>query len=271
LRPKTSIIVCFYERLEALTCCLKSLRWAAGDFDEVVVADDGSGEETVRRVRDMGARCPFPVVHAWQPRAGPRRAAARNNGIRHASGDYLLFVDADFILLRGAVRAHVEGARPGVFAAGRCKYTTESQARRILEEGVNEELVESIYRALPEDPIRREHRRFTRAELRRRLGIGDPRKATFGGHFSAFRRDLEAVNGYDENYVGWGGEDVDLAMRMVMAGFRGRSVIQSARALHLWHPAEIKDLHWKDGANAPYFLRKKVAVVCENGLVRRSE
>ncbi len=266
---KTSVIICFFERVDLLTCCLDSLRPAREDFDEVVVADDGSGEEVVERIRRVAPRYDFPVVHAWHPREGPRRAATRNNGIRHASGDYLVFLDADFAVLPGGVRSHRDAATPGRFAAGRCKYTTEEQARRILAGGVSDGLLEAVYRELPDEPIEKEHRRFVRFAALRRVGLGDPRRLTFGGHFSAFRRDIEAVNGYDENYVGWGAEDMDIAYRLVRAGFRGTSVIRTARVLHLWHPREMGNRHWKDGANVPYFFRKDVAVFCENGLVRK--
>lgn len=266
---KTTIIICFYERVDLLTACLDSLRSAAGDFHEAVVADDGSAEHVVERLRSLIPRYPFPIVHVWHPRNGPRRAATRNNGIRHAAGDYLIFFDADFVVLPGTVRSHLAAANPGCFAAGRCKYTTEAQARRILEEGVSDELLEAIYRDLPDAPIEKEHRRFVRSAFLRKLGLSDPRKATFGGHFSAFRKDIEAVNGYDENYVGWGAEDMDLALRMLLAGFRGTSVIRDARVLHLWHPREIGKKHWKEGANMGYFLRAGIPAFCENGLVKR--
>jgi glycosyltransferase involved in cell wall biosynthesis len=265
---KTSVIICFYARLDFLSICLDALRDAAGDIHEVVVADDGSAEDVVDGVRRLSSQYDFPIIHAWHPRQGPRRAATRNNGVRHASGDYLVFLDADFIVLPGAVRNHIDAAKPGWFAAGRCKYTTEAQLRRIHAEGVSSGLLESIYRDLAEEPVEKEHRRFTRYALLRRIGLANPRKLTFGGHFSAFRKDVESVNGYDENYVGWGAEDQDLAFRMVCAGLRGTSVIRTARVLHLWHPKEIGDKHWKEGGNVDYFFRKDIPVFCENGLVK---
>lgn len=263
---RTSVIVCFYERVDFLAVCLDALREGNNGFDEVVVADDGSGEEAVERVRRLVPRYDFPIVHAWHPRHGPRRAAARNNGIRHASGNHLVFLDADFAALQGAIRSHVEAARPGHFVTGRCKYTTENQVQRILSEGVTARLLDAIYRDLPEEPVEKEHRRFVRHAFLRRFGLGDPRKLTFGGHFSVFRKDIEAVNGYDENYVGWGAEDQDIALRMVLAGFQGSSVIRTARVLHLWHPREIGEKHWKEGANVEYFFRSEIPVFCRNGL-----
>ena len=265
---KTSVIICFYDRVDFLAVCLGALGEERDCIHEVVVADDGSGEEVVRKVRELTSRCGFPVVHAWHPRQGARRAAARNNGIRHASGNYLVFLDADFAVLPGAIRAHAAAAKPGRFAAGRCKYTTEEQAARILAEGGSPGLLETIYREIPDGPVDREHRRFVRQAFLRRFGLGDPRKSTFGGHFSVHRADIEAVNGYDENYVGWGAEDMDIAHRMVLAGFRGTSVIRTARVLHLWHPREMGGKHWKEGENVGYYFREEIPVFCRNGLAK---
>ena len=266
---KTSIIICFYEKSNYLKRCLDSLKNCPYNFDEVVIADDGSSKIVVNEVKKYIQDYPFPIIHAWHSREGARRAACRNNGIRHAQGDYLIFFDADFVILPGAVQSHIDAAKPGWFAAGRCKYATEEQTKHIFSEGISSELLEQTYKELPEEPIFKEHHEFIRYGILRKLRLASARKQTFGGHFSIHKKDIESVNGYDENYVGWGGEDQDMAMRIVMAGFRGTSVIKSARVLHLWHPKEIGDKHWKEGANMEYFFRKNPSVYCENGLVKR--
>lgn len=266
----TSIIVCFYDRIDLLKCCLDSLSLNAGHFDEVIVADDGSAKPVVEELQRLISTYGFPIVHAWHEREGARRSATRNNGIRHARGEYLVFVDADFASLPGTIEAHVRLAKPGQFAAGRVKYTTREQGERILKEGVSAGLLETIYRELPDKPILREHREFIRYGILHRLGLAQARKQTFGGHFSVFKEDIESVNGYDENYVGWGGEDQDMAHRMVLAGFAGRSVIRGARMLHVWHRREMGEKHWKEGTNVDYYLREKVPARCENGLVKNS-
>lgn len=267
---KVSIIICFYNRLDLLPTCLDSLRDSSADFDEVVIADDGSNNEVVKTLHDLIKKYDFPIVHAWHPRQGARRSATRNNGIRHAIGDYLIFLDADFALLSGAVRTHVEAAKQGYFAAGRCKYSTEEQCRKILAQGLTPSLLESIYNALPDDPVEKEHRRFMRYSILHKLKLASPKKVTFGGHFSAFKKDIEAINGYDENFVGWGGEDMDFALRMVRAGLRGISVIKTARVLHLWHPSEMKSNHWKNEVNMEYYSRKHIPIFCEKGLIHKS-
>ncbi len=87
-----SIIIPFYERLEHLTCCLDSLALSSGDLDEVIITDDGSNNETVAKLKEIIPRYNFAIKHVWQPKDGFRVAAARNNGIRHAQGEYLIFL-----------------------------------------------------------------------------------------------------------------------------------------------------------------------------------
>lgn len=266
---KSSVIVCFYNRIDYLVKCLDSLSLNAEGFDEVVIADDGSCKDIVKQLERIIDCYDFEIVHAWHERKGARRAACRNNGIRHAHGDFLIFIDGDFLVLPGSIRSHIDAAKSGTFSAGRCKYLPEKMTEKIFTSHVDKELLEGLYLRLPEKPIKREHREFLRYGILWKLGLANERKQTFGGHFSAYRKDIEALNGYDENFVGWGGEDQDLALRMVKAGFSGQSVIKTARMLHMWHPKELDNKHWKEGPNIEYFHRNNIPVFCENGLIKR--
>ena len=79
---------------------------------------------------------------------------------------------------------------------------------------------------------------------------------------------VERVNGFDENYVGWGYEDDDFARRLYQAGLAPRSVIAEARALHLWHPSLAPQAlaRHRDRPNRAYFRRWRVPAFCANGL-----
>lgn len=266
---KTSVIVSFYERLGHLKCCLDALAANAEYFDEVVIADDGSSEATITGLQEMISSYPFRIVHAWHPKAGFRLAASRNNGIRLSRGDHLVFLDCDFAVLPGAIRCHREFAKRGRFVAGLCKYLPEQASRRLMEGGVTPGDLDDLYRSLPERPIVREHRKFVRYGILKRLRLVNARKQKCSSHYSIHRSDMESVNGYDENFVGWGGEDEDLAYRMIKAGFRGCSVIRRAKTLHIWHSKELGEKHWKEGANIPYLFREGIPAFCMNGLVKR--
>jgi len=265
-----SIIICFYERLEYLRCCLDSLKICFKDFDEVIITDDGSSEATVSRLKKMITNYDFLINYFWQPKKGFRAATARNNGIRHARGDYLIFFDCDFLLLPNTIKHHLKAAKPGRFVVGHCKYLTEGQSNRALNANISQHFLENLYQQLPEKQIIKAHYRFIKRTTLLRLHLASPKKQSLGGHFSIYRKDIEYVNGYDENFVGWGGEDQDLGIRLVKAGVYAWSAIRHARALHLWHPKEIGNKHWKEGPNIEYFKRKKIPFFCENGLKKSS-
>ena len=59
--------------------------------DEVIVADDGSTQETHELVEQMAAGFPCPLHHAWHEDEGFRLAAIRNKAVRgFCTGDYLI-------------------------------------------------------------------------------------------------------------------------------------------------------------------------------------
>jgi glycosyltransferase involved in cell wall biosynthesis len=267
-RPVVSVIVSFYERVQHLKLCLDSLRISHEDIDEIIVTDDGSGKETVDRVKAMINGYGLPVQHVWQPKEGFRAAAARNNGIRHARGEYLVFVDCDFVILPGAIREHLKRRKARRFVAGHCKYLEKDQSASLLTSTLSPQFIEKLYEDLPEREIRKSHRRFMKRTALMRLHLASPRKQSLGGHLSISRRDIESVNGYDENFVGWGGEDEDLGIRLVRAGIFGRSAIRYARVLHVWHAKELGERHWSKGPNIDYFRNENRPAFCENGLVK---
>jgi glycosyltransferase involved in cell wall biosynthesis len=265
----TSVIICFYERLAHLKCCLDSLALCAEDFDEVVISDDGSSEATVNSLKKMLSDYPFPIRHVYQPKQGFRVAAARNNGIRHSRGDYLIFFDCDFIVLPGTIRYHLKAAKPGRFVAGSCKYLTEEQASILLHSTISSDLIEQYYRQLPEKDILSRHRRYIKRTILMKLHLASPLKQSLGGHLSLYKKDIERINGYNEDFIGWGGEDEDVGIRLTAAGIYCISAVRYARMLHVWHANESKTdgrNHGREGTIPDYFTRKKIPSVCKNGL-----
>ena len=261
-----SVIICFYERLDHLRCCLDSVRLASNYFHEVVITDDGSSRETVSRLKKLTAAYDFPIHHVWQEKKGFRNAAARNNGVRNAKGDYLIFFDCDFLVLPGTIPHHLRKAKDGRFIAGGYKNMDETTTGRLFNRNITADFLTHLDRRYSNRPLIKTHRRFIKRTLFMRLHLAGPQKQSLGGHFSIHRKDLERVNGYDENFVGWGGEDEDLGIRLVRAGIYCRSAIRHARVLHMWHPPAFQNREWQKGPNIQYFNRKDIPVYCENGL-----
>ena len=114
-----SVIVPLYQNAATIRRCITSI----GDGCEIVVVDDGSTDEGAAEAAS------FPYVRLLhQEHQGA--AAARNRGIEAATGEYLWFVDADDVLLPGAISAAEEALRehkPDLFKMGRLVDTTRSQ------------------------------------------------------------------------------------------------------------------------------------------------
>src|SRR4029079_1917786 len=88
--------------LQALEAARSACRGLAET--ELIVVDDGSGDESSAAARAAGARLIALPARA----AGHGPAFARNAGARAAKGDYLFFVDADVALQSNALRLAAE-------------------------------------------------------------------------------------------------------------------------------------------------------------------
>lgn len=100
-----SIIIPVYNVGQYLPQCLDSIccQWQKGI--EIILVDDGSGDCSREICDRYGSRYPYiSVIH--QQNKGP--SAARNTGIRMASGRYLLFIDADDYIAQGALAVFLE-------------------------------------------------------------------------------------------------------------------------------------------------------------------
>ena len=91
-----SVIISVYQQPSSLSALLECLRKQTYDGAfEVLVCDDGSASgiiEVIRSFSDLNLR------YLWQPDEGYRLARSRNNGIRCASGDVLIFLDGDLLV-----------------------------------------------------------------------------------------------------------------------------------------------------------------------------
>ena len=81
------MVIPAFEEAAAVGVVVQSLR-AAATWHEVLVVDDGSADETARVAAAAGARV---IRHPYNKGNG----ASVKTGIRHASGEYMLIVDAD--------------------------------------------------------------------------------------------------------------------------------------------------------------------------------
>lgn len=236
----TAVIVTTYNRPDALAVVLEGYCGQSDYGFELVVADDGSGEETAEVVRQCVRRAPFPVTHIWHEDRGFRAAAIRNRALAATSADYVIFTDGDCVPSRHFVRVHKQLAEPGYFlGSNRVLLSTELTAR-VVRERIPIHAWNGIEWA----------RRWVRRDVNRMLPLvklpdglfrkwsPDRWRGIKTCNLSVWRADLIRVNGLDESYEGWGLEDSDLVIRLLHAGVKHKNARFAATVFHLWHPEQ---------------------------------
>ena len=235
---KISVIIAVYNRSDILLKALMSIQAQSLKPFEVVLSDDGSDEDIIAAVSAHKEKFDFGIVHVFQPDRGFRLAKARNNAIRKAEGDFLVFWDQDVLATRRYLETYARYFRPDEFLIPPDPVRlSEEQTAAVTEDMivscnfsalVTGEQIRALRRRVYKDRYYRWETRF----LKRR---GYKPKVR-GGILGISKKALLLLDGYDENYQGWGAEDDDLGRRLYRAGIRGRNVFLHEYSLHLWHP-----------------------------------
>jgi glycosyltransferase involved in cell wall biosynthesis len=200
---------------------------------EIIIADDGSGEETKKVIDEIATVATIPVIHVWQPDDGFQLARIRNKAIAKAKGDYIINIDGDILLDKNFIHDHLCFARPGKFIAGDRASLTPASTQKFLEE-------HNGYPSFYTKALKKRKHAFRCLWLAKLYcairHTACPAAYVTGCNMSFWRNDLLTVNGYNENFRSWGSEDCDLAARLINAGIQPRFVQCYAVAYHLYHP-----------------------------------
>jgi glycosyltransferase involved in cell wall biosynthesis len=266
-----AVVVSTFERPWHLRRCLASLEaqdGVAGRF-EVVVTDDGSQDETLRMVTQLARQVDFPLTFTTHSHEGFRLARCRNEGVAASTAPYVLFTDGDCVLPRNHLRIHLEERRPGWVAGGDCLRLDEATSARITPDVIEDGDIAAF---VPRGESGRMRIKAWRAKAYEWLRIS-MRPRLSGNNIAIWRADYERVNGFDEQFVGWGFEDRDFQQRLERLGVRVRSILLRTTAVHLWHaPAPSFTRNGIGTPNLDYFRSLgRRPTFCVDGLVKPDE
>lgn len=259
--PDISLVVTTFQRPDALAAVLSSASRQRVRPVEILVADDGSTDDTRRVIHDAATRCPVPLRHLWQAHEGFRLTRVRNLAIANARGNYLVFVDGDMLLHPEFIGDHQRIARAGFFTQGVRILLDENRTRQML----------AAPAALPQAAaaglggLRRLYALHTPALSGPLHLLANKLIAIKGCNQAFWRSDLLAVNGFDEDIQGWGPEDKELCARLGFHGVQRQSLIFGGIAFHLHHDPANRE---RRAANEEIFaatLRERRAR-CRNGV-----
>jgi glycosyltransferase involved in cell wall biosynthesis len=233
-QTRLALIISTYNRPEVLAKTLAGVALQTRPPDEVLIADDGSGPATRAVVEAWEKNQPFPVKHIWQENRGFRKTMILNKSVAVSTGDYLIFTDGDCVPHTRYVADHLAVAEQGFWVQARRSFVKE-QFVQAFEPGQT-----SVFRWMLAG-------RITGAAKGIRLPVPIVRRdraqrGIIGCNLAAWRDDLVAINGFDEEYSGWGiGEDSDLGTRLYHLGRPRKFVYAHAIVFHLNHPLAPRD------------------------------
>lgn len=205
---RVSVIIVSYNAPCFLQLCLESVRASLRGLDgEVIVVDNASSEGCAERVREH-----FPEVDLHVNEENRGFSVAVNQGVRQASGEYILILNPDSVLPEDAIGKVLDfadsqkdlGAVGCRFLDGKGRFLPECKRNFPGFRSAMLKLV-GINRGYYADHLQEE-------------GSGEVEVLT--GAFMLMRRALfEQLNGFDEDFFMYG-EDIDLSYRIRKAGYR---------------------------------------------------
>ena len=205
---------------------------------ELIIADDGSGEETYQLIEQMKKEVFYPIVHVWHEDNGFQKSQILNKATLTSTTDYIMMSDGDCIPRPDFVEQHIKFREEGFFLSG----------------GYHK-LPLDLSKALTKDDIY-SGRCFDVSWLKKNgmpnsfkntkvdadgvfsdvFNLLTPTTPSWNGHnASGWKSDILAVNGFDER-MQYGGQDRELGERLVNYGIIAKQIRYSTVCLHLDHP-----------------------------------
>jgi glycosyltransferase involved in cell wall biosynthesis len=256
-----SLIVTTYNRPDALRLVLKSALAQYHLPDEIIIADDGSKETTYKTIEALAIQSPVPLLHVWQQDKGFRAAMIRNRAIAAATGDYIVMIDGDMVLHPYFISDHLDAAETGTFIqGGRVLLTPEATEHAIKQERI-------IFSPFSSGIKNRKNALHYPLLCRYFCQPNHSMHGIKTCNFALFRSDIHAVNGFDNDFVGWGREDSEFAARLFNAGLTRKNLKFAAIAYHLYHPESPRNSLPENDRRLQHSIDEK-RVRCENGIDR---
>lgn len=225
-----SLIVTTYNSPAYLEMYLRSIQNLELLPKELIIADDGSTTETADLIKQYQADFPIKISHVWQEDKGFRAAKIRNEALKTSTGRYIIFTNGDIILHPRFITDHLQATQTDFFVQG---------SRILLNKNCTKKLLESKNTSLGffsnglNNPCKTISCRLLQRVFSRPVAHLKGIKTC---NFALWRDDAFLVNGFNEEFEGWGREDTEFALRLLYAGKQRKNLRFGGIIFHLYHP-----------------------------------
>jgi len=203
--------------------------------NEIIIADDGSTAETKNLIETFQKKSPVPLHHIWHEDQGNQKPKIMNKAIASAKYDYIVEIDGDIIMHKDFIKDHLSSADKGQYLFGSRVNITEDHLSELfkkkktkfnlLSKGINKRTrtIRFPYLAKLYQPVNERSRKLR------------------GCNMSFWRDDFLKINGFNEELVGWGIDDSEMAQRLHNIGIKGKRLRYKGIVYHIYHNEQSKD------------------------------
>jgi len=228
--PKVSVVITTYNRPEYLRRVVEGYLNQSHPPDEILIAEDGSNRETELTVGELQTKSNVKILHIRQEHNGFRAAMIRNKAIASSTGSYIILSDDDSIPCRTLVKDHLCYAERGYFIQGHRVLLGEKVSNNFTFWDIS---IKKLFLSF----IKGQVKNFSNA-IRLPIPlimISQSLEGIRSCNMSFFKKDFVSINGFNEDFIGWGKEDSELVVRFYKYGLKRKDIRFHASSYHLYH------------------------------------
>jgi len=210
---------------------------------EIVIADDGSKQETKELIEQMRTVVFYPIIHVWHEDNGFQKSQILNKAIMQCTTPYIIMSDGDCIPRKDFVEQHVKYREEGYFLSGGYFMLPMELSTAITKEDIYTERCFDV-KWLKQHGLKTsfKNNKLSSGPIKAAvLNTITPTNASWNGHnASGWKEDIVAINGFDER-MQYGGQDRELGERLFHYGIKSKQIRYNAVVIHLDHPRGYKN------------------------------
>ena len=256
---KLTLIITTYNWPNSLMLVLKSIEQQSLLPNEVIIADDGSSFKTKDEIEKFKTKSKLNIIHSWQTDSGFRVSLSRNKAILKSSGDYIILVDGDMILHSKFVKDHVFAAESGYFIQGTRVLLSKSKTNQIIQE-------KKINFSFFSFGLKNRKNAIYSKFLSKIFTIKNNHiQGIRSCNMAFYRKDFFNINGFNNDFEGWGREDSEFIVRLINSGIKRKNIRFYAIQYHLWHNENNRGSLKRNDLMLETSINKRLQW-CENGI-----
>lgn len=237
MEANISIIISTYNSPEWLQKVLWGFEVQTNKNFEVIIADDGSKEDTRLMIEDMKQHVSYTIKHVWHEDNGFQKTKILNEALKVCETPYVIMTDGDCIPLPNFVEIHDTLKAPHRFLSGGYHKLSMDVSKKISKDDILSLRCFDV-QWLMKNGMKssfKNNKITAKGWKSSLLNAITPTTPSWNGHNSSgWLKDILAVNGFDER-MEYGGEDRELGERLENFGIKGKQIRYSTTCLHLDH------------------------------------